>query len=325
MRAVQFDKWGPPSVLHLRTDYPKPTCAVGEVLIRIHAASINPADIAIRSGGFFPLLAKKPKVLGCDFAGVVEDAKRSAKFKPGDKVIAMTNGGNCRNTTGAYAEYIALPADDVAMMPPNLSFEEAAGVPLTALTAWQALDKVKLESGQRLLVQAGSGGVGSWIVQLAKIQGLHVTATCSTPSVTFVKQELGADVVIDYTQQSLLDACKGARFDGVIDCVGGKAESESYACLRRRGTFVEILNPGMSTATLISHLFRSMVGLGPRYDVVFAAPNGAQLQKVADLLTSGKAKAHVDQVFPLSEATKATEYFESRKGGRGKVVLKIQD
>lgn len=182
-----------------------------------------PSTLLMLQLGFFPLLAKKPKVLGCDFAGVVEDAKRSAKFKPGDKVMAMTNGGNCRNTTGSYAEFMAVPADDVAMMPPSLSFEEAAGVPPTALTAWQALDKAKLKSGQRIVVQAGSGGVGSWIVQLAKIQGLHVTATCSTPCVTFVKQELGADVVIDYTQQSLLDACKGAIFDAVIDCVGGKA------------------------------------------------------------------------------------------------------
>ncbi|KAK9867451.1 hypothetical protein WJX84_000712 [Apatococcus fuscideae] len=270
-------------------NHPKPGLSGANVLVRIYAAGINPVDLQTREGppGPLKLLVAKHKVLGGDLAGVVESS-RSSKFKPGDKVLALTKGFQFWTRVGCYAEYMAVPETHLAAMPSGMGFEDAAGVPLTALTAWQALDKAALKPGQRLLVQAGSGGVGMWVVQLAKQRSLHVTATCSTPNVGFVK-ELGADDVIDYTQQSFTEACTGGRkFDGVIDSMGGQVETDSLRCLSFRGVFIGILNKRMSPMALIHRSIKGLLGCGPRYGLIAVAPNGQQLRSVCGL--NGRAR-----------------------------------
>ncbi|KAK9827094.1 hypothetical protein WJX74_006308 [Apatococcus lobatus] len=324
MKAVELRACGPPSVLQLRTDYPKPTAASNSALVRIHAAGINPVDLQTREGGVIKTLVANRKILGGDLAGVVESPSIAyPQFKAGDKVIALTNGFQFWTKVGCYAEYMAVPVSNLASMPSNLSFEDAAGVPLVALTAWQALDKAALKPGQRVLVQAGSGGVGSWVVQLAKQRGLHVTATCSTPNVSFV-QGLGADVVIDYTKQSFVEVCRASpKFDGVVDPMGGQVETNGFKCLSSKGVFVGILNKRMSPTALPLRNLRSMIGLGPRYCLIVVQPNGKQLQAVSELIQIGKVKTLTDRVFPLAQAAEAHEYLDKRRGGRGKVVLQV--
>ncbi|KAK9868006.1 hypothetical protein WJX84_000773 [Apatococcus fuscideae] len=268
-------------------------------------------------------LTVKPKIPGSDLSGVVEDVGGSTKWQRGDRVFALTDGYKFSNNSGCFAEYMAVPEDQLAAMPANVDFNKAAAVPCTALTAWQALDKIKMQAGKRILIQAGSGGVGAWLVQLAKYRGFHVTATCSTPNVDFVKG-LGADVVIDYTQQHISESIsQSGKFDAAVDCVGGQVETETYFCLSRRGSFSAIMNPGMSISNVLFRFVKGLLRLGPRYSMVFCGPNGRQLAQIASLIGSGKALVDVDKVFPLAQAAAATEYFEGRRGGHGKVVLAV--
>ena len=189
MRAVLVERYGDPSVLVVKHDFPKPERARGELLVRIHATSVNPVDTKIRRGLLKWTGGVIPKVLGGDVAGVVEESDPGSRFKPGDKVWGLVAGYRWSVKWGTYADYVTAPEAHFAPMPDNLSFEEAAALPLVALTAWQALGTVRLEPGQgRVLVHAGSGGVGSMAMQIAKARGLHVTTTCSAQNIDLVKE-----------------------------------------------------------------------------------------------------------------------------------------
>lgn len=187
MRAVLVERYGDPSVLVLKQDYPKPARGPSELLVRVHATSVN--DTKIRKGYLKWAGGVVPKVLGGDVAGVVEESDPGSRFQPGDKMWGLVAGYRWSVKSGAYADYVSAPEAHFAPMPESLSFEEAAALPLVALTAWQALGTVRLEAGQgRVLVHAGSGGVGSMAVQLAKARGLQVTTTCSSRNVNLVKE-----------------------------------------------------------------------------------------------------------------------------------------
>jgi len=333
MEAVLFESFGPPSVLKLVTDHPRPERKAGEVLVRNIATSVNPIDYKTRKGDIPRFMVKLPKIVGGDVSGVVTESE-SVKFPVGSRVFSCTTGFQPWNKSGAYAEYVSIPEEHLAMLPDNLDFEDAAGVPLVSLTAWQALEASNLSPGQRLLVHAGAGGVGNMVIQLAKARGVHVTTTCSERNVDFCK-ELGADVAIDYNTQKFEDVCASDPFDCVIDLIGGDVELRSMKVLKSAGTFVSIMNsgwtkkagPGMAmlyTAWyLLTNNTKSLLRLGPKYKMIIAKPNGAQLAKVGELLASGAVKPVVDRKLKLSEAAAAHEYME-QEHARGKVILLIQ-
>lgn len=243
MRAVVIRKFGGPEVLEVEQDWPRPVRRKGEVLVEVLASSVNPVDWKTRRGDAPRLLSTLPKVLGGDLAGTVLEADPGSRFQPGAAVYSCTEGFQLWKKWGTYAEQAAVAEAHLALKPAAASFEEAAGLPLAALTAWQALDAARIEPGQRLLVHAGAGGVGSLAVQLAKARGAHVTATASTRNLAFLRGELGADEAVDYTAQRFEEVC--SPFDAMIDLVGGDYETRSLRALKKKGgVFVSVLNSG---------------------------------------------------------------------------------
>ncbi|DBB11254.1 TPA: hypothetical protein ACH3X3_006694 [Trebouxia sp. C0006] len=217
MRAVLYEKFGPPEVLQL-IDYPLPQRSSGNVLVKISCTSVNPVDLKIRKGSI--AIAIKHKILGGDLAGVVEAADADSEFVKGDRVFALSPDWSFRSKWGCYAEYATIKSSLLARIPDSISFEQAAALPMVSLTAMQALEAAQVKSGQRVLIHGGSGGVGSAGVQIAKAWGAHVTSTCSTKNMQLVK-ELRADEVTDYTQTSVDQVFKDKPFDAVLDVVGG--------------------------------------------------------------------------------------------------------
>jgi NADPH:quinone reductase-like Zn-dependent oxidoreductase len=273
------------------------------------------------------------QVLGGDLCGVVQDSDEDSKFPPGTRVFACTNGFEMWRAEGCYAEFFCAQEAHLAVAPRNLTPAEAAALPLVSLTAWQALERANLAPGQRLLIQAGAGGVGSVAIQLAKARGLHVTTTCSTRNVEFVKA-LGADEAVDYTKERFEEVC--APFDGAIDLIGGEVEVRSLRAVKRAGVFVSVLNSGWTkgrgqlaaSALTLWHLGKnklwSAVRAGPRYHLLFVAPNGAQLAEVAALVEAGTVRPVIDRVLPLERAAEAHAYLE-QEHARGKVVLAVTE
>ncbi|KAK2075797.1 hypothetical protein QBZ16_001538 [Prototheca wickerhamii] len=316
MKAVVYTKNGPSSVLNLVDDWPVPEPKRGEILIKQKATGVNPIDTLIRTGGgLFGLFTKLPKVPGGDICGTIEKLGPSteSEFAIGDTVYALTDGCGPFNPVGTYAEYTIAKADAVAKVPKGLGLVEAAGVPLAGLTAWQALDKAKLQAGQRIFITSGAGGVGGYAIQLAKARGLHVTTSCSGRNADYV-QELGADEVFDYTQgKSVAQVYKHSPFDAVIDSRGGKEQYTHRRVLKRGGTFVSISSPGyerdygssgraLEMFNLLQWKGRHGLGLGPATKIVMAAPNGKQLTAIAELFESGKLRPVQTEVLPLKDA-----------------------
>src|SRR3984893_238524 len=313
MKAIRIHNYGGPEVLHYE-DAPRPEPQAGEVLIRVHAAGVNPIDWKVREGHMKDLWPHKfPLILGWDLSGVVEELgpgpAAAGQFKIGDEVYSIPDP--TRN--GAYADYIVVREPELALKPSSLHHIRAAAVPLAALTAWQSLfDTAQLQPGQRVLIHAGSGGVGHYAVQFAKWKGAYVFATASTRNQDLLR-ELGVDKAIDYTQQRFEDAAR--NIDIVLDTIGGETQERSWSVLKKDGVLVSLVQPPSE---------EKAEELGVRAAFVAGHPSGAQLAEIAIRIDSGKLAPIIDRILPLSEARRAHELSQSGHV-RGKIVLRVKD
>jgi NADPH:quinone reductase-like Zn-dependent oxidoreductase len=324
MRAIRQNAYGGPEVLQL-VDVDKPVPGDGEVLVRVRAASVNPLDWHFMRGEprFMRISSglRKPKQesAGVDFAGTVEAIGRNVtQFKPGDAVF----GGR----SGAFAEYVSVPEDkQIALKPGNVSFEEAAAIPVAGITALQALrDGGHLETAQSVLINGAGGGVGTFAVQIAKSFGARVTGVTSTTNVEMVG-EIGADEVIDYTKQDFTRS--GKRYDLMIDMAGNRSWSECKRVLHPKSSFVIVgglskkpwLGPLSHSAALSVTSFRASQQVVPLF---MARLRKEDLVILQGLLESGKVKPVIDRTYTLEETPEAIRYLELGHA-RGKVVITI--
>jgi NADPH:quinone reductase-like Zn-dependent oxidoreductase len=310
MKAIRIHNYGGPEALEYE-DAPRPEPGEGEVLIRVHAASVNPIDWKVRKGhmkDFWP--HEFPVILGWDLSGVVEKLGRGvSRFKIGDEVFSMPDP--TRN--GAYAEYIVVRGSELALKPNSLHHIRAAAVPLAALTAWQSLfDTAQLQPGQRVLIHAGSGGVGHFAVQLAKWKGAYVFATASTKNQDLLRK-LGVDEPIDYTQQRFEDVAR--NIDIVLDTLGDETQERSWSVLKKGGVLVSLVQPPSE---------EKAKELGVRAAIIGAQPNGAQLTEIAKIIDSGKLAPVIDRILPLSEARRAHELSQFGHT-HGKIALRVSN
>jgi NADPH:quinone reductase-like Zn-dependent oxidoreductase len=304
MKAIQYSSYAGADGLTL-VEAPKPTPQSGEVLVKIHAAGVNPVDIAVSEGFFkdfrpmsFPITA------GSEMAGVIEAVGSDVKnFAVGDAVHATLG------STGAFAEYVAVEVSKLARKPARMSFVEAAGLPVAAATATVALNTGNVERGTKLLIHAAAGGVGSVAVQMAKARGAEVTALASAGNIEFVKT-LGADRVVDRAsryEDSLRD------FDVVLDAFGPPAQERSWSLLRKGGVLVSLVTqPSEETAAKY----------GVRAVRIFGMPTGEVLAQADALVDAGKLKVHVSRTYPLAQAADALREVASGRV-RGKLVLTV--
>src|SRR6266704_2900107 len=308
MKAIVVHEYGGPEVLKYE-DAPRPEPKDNEVLVRMIAAGVNPVDALIRSGKYAKFFGTTlPLIPGYDIAGVVEKTgAKVTKLKVGDPVYAYVMWG------GGYAEYAVATEGEATAKPKSITFVEAAGVPLAALTAWQALiDTAKLSAGQTVLIHGGSGGVGTFAIQIAKARGAKVIATASTANQDLLKK-LGAEVAIDYTKQKFEDVAKDV--DVVLNSVGGDTLARSYGIVKKGGFIVSIVAQP-DQAELEKH--------GIRGAPISVKPNSDELMEITKLIEEKKIKPVVSQVLPLTEAVKAQEQAATHHT-RGKIVLKIAD
>jgi NADPH:quinone reductase-like Zn-dependent oxidoreductase len=307
IKAIVVHQYGGPEVLKLE-NVPRPQPASDQILIRVMAAGVNPVDAYIRSGRFGG--GNLPFTPGMDVAGIVETTGANAKkFKPGDAVYAYLSGSE----QGAYAEFCTANENEAALKPKNISFEQAAAVPLAATTAWQALiDTAKLKAGQTVLIHGGSGGVGHFAVQIAKAKGAKVIATASTGNQDLLK-EIGADQTIDYTKTKFEDVVKDV--DVVLDATRSDALQRSYR-LVKKGGFVVTITGRPDPAELQKH--------GISGSSMMAHPDAEVLDHLTKLIEEKKVKPIVSETLPLAEAAKAHQQIETRHT-RGKIVLKVAD
>jgi len=310
MKAIVVHAYGGPEVLKYE-DRPRPEPKEDQILVRVIAASVNPVDEASRSekyAKFFGITL--PFIPGYDIGGIVEKTgAKITKFKPGDSVYAYLS----LKDGGGYAEYAVATEVETAPKPKLISFVEAAAVPVVALTAWQALiDTAKVSAGQTVLIHGGSGGVGSFAIQIAKARGAKVIATASTANQDLLKQ-LGADVAIDYTKQKFEDVAKDV--DVVLDSVGKDTLARSYGAVKKGG-FIVTLVARIDQAELDKHGIRG-ASLG-------VEPNSSELTEIGKLIDEKKNKVIVSQTFPLSEAVKAQEQVATGHT-RGKIVLQVAE
>lgn len=303
MKAVLINEYGDNGVVQL-TDLDRPEPQAGEVLVKIHAAGVNPVDWKIRSGAGQRMGLNLPIRLGGEIAGTVEAVGDGVRdFQPGDAVYGIIR-------SGGFAEYAIAKTGDVAAKPASLDLVGAAAVPLGALTAWQAMfDVAGLAAGQRLLITSASGGVGSLAVQLAKAKGVHVTGMASGRNEAFVRG-LGVDEFIDYTRQPFEQVARD--MDVVFDTVGEDTFQRAFGTLKPGGFLVT------SVAFPKDEAQRHGVGVAR----VQCKPNAEQLAAIRELVDSGKLKAHVATVLPLAEVKQALELSEGRRT-RGKIVLQV--
>lgn len=324
MQAIVYTQYGSPDVLHLQ-EVPKPSPKEDEVLVKIHAASVNAVDwhlltadiflVRLMTGG---LLKPKTAILGADIAGQVEAVGKNVKqFRPGDEVFGDVFG----HGSGGFAEYVSAPESALVLKPAKLSFEQAAAVPLAAVTALQGLrDKGKLQSGQKVLINGASGGVGTFAVQIAKSCGAEVTAVCSTRNLDQARS-LGADHVIDYTQEDFtrneqrydlifaangyhpLSAYKRALAPGGIYVMAGGSQAQMFQTL--------LLGPGLS-----------LIG-NKTLGIISAKSNQKDLAVIKELLEAGKVVPAIDKRYPLSEVPEALRYLGTGHA-RGKIVITVK-
>jgi NADPH:quinone reductase-like Zn-dependent oxidoreductase len=308
MKAVVAHEYGEPEVLKYE-DAPRPEPKENELLVRVIACGVNPADPLVVSGR----MAKEfgthlPLIPGYDVAGVVEKTgAKVTKFRKGDAVYGYALFG------GGWAEFAVLAENEAALKPKNAPFTDAAAVPLAALTAWQSLiDVAKLGAGQTVLIHGGSGGVGSFAVQIAKARGARVIATASTANQDLLKQ-LGADVAIDYTKTKFEEVAKDV--DVVLDPVGRDTLARSYAVVKKGGI----------VTTLVARPDQAQLDkYGIRGTSISVKPDGNELAEITKLIEAGKIKPIVSQVLPLTDAVKAVQQAETHHT-RGKLVLRIAE
>jgi NADPH:quinone reductase-like Zn-dependent oxidoreductase len=333
MKAFVLERYGKKRALR-SAEMPTPELRDDEVLVEVHAAGVNQLDTKLRDGEFKLILPYRlPLVLGHDVAGVVvEVGSRVRQFKPGDEVYARTDDFRI----GTFAQFVPVKEASLAFKPKNLTMEEAASIPLVGLTAWQALiEKAKLKKGQRVFIQAGSGGVGTFAIQLAKHLGATVATTTSAANASLVKS-LGADVVVDYKTQDFEDVLRD--YDMVLNSQDGKTLEKSLRVLKRGGKLVSISGPpdpdfGKEIAApafmklvmrlLSSGVRRKAKRRGLDYAFLFMKANGSQLREITRLVETGAIRPVIDRVFPFESTNDALAYVEAGRA-KGKVVVKIK-
>lgn len=331
MKTFVIERYGDKAVVRAG-EMPDPQVGADDVLVRIHAAGINPLDLKIRDGAFKTILPYRlPLILGNDLAGVVAQVGSAVtRFAVGDEVYARPD----KDRIGTFAELIAVHQDDVAIKPATLTMTEAASLPLVALTAWQALvERAHVQPGQKVLIHAGAGGLGTIAVQLAKQLGAHVATTASTANVDLVK-ELGADVVVDYKKQGFETVLDG--YDVVLDSLGGETLEKSLRVLKPGGTVVSVAGPPdaafarelgtnpilrLVMSALSFRTRRRAKRLGVTYSFLFMKASGDQLRHLTPLIEAGKIRPVVDRVFPFDQTREALDYVEKGRAKAGKVVV----
>lgn len=333
MKAFVVDRYRKQAALRL-ADMPIPELREDEVLVEVHAAGVNLLDAKIRSGEFKLILPYRlPLILGHDVAGVVvKVGRRVRQFKAGDEVYARVDDFRI----GTFAEFVPVKEASLALKPKGLTMEEAASLPLVGLTAWQALvERAGLKKGQKVFIQAGSGGVGSFAIQLAKHLGATVATTTGTTNVELVKN-LGADVVIDYKTQDFEVALRD--YDVVLNSQDGKTLDKSLRILKRGGKLISISGPpdpefgreimARGPIRLVMRLLSSSVRrkaqrLGVGYSFLFMRAHGDQLREIARLIDDGAIHPVIDRVYPFASTNEALAYVEAGRA-KGKVVVSLK-
>ena len=313
---------------------PRPVPKPDEILVQVHAAGLNPIDYMIAKGTFKPILKfQLPATLGSDLAGVVvEIGSRVTRFKPGDAVFASIFDLGA----GALAEFAVVPESAAALKPANLDYVQAASIPMVGLTSWQALkERANLKSGQKLFIPAGSGGIGTFAIQLAKHFGAKVGTTTSTANVDLVRS-LGADEVIDYKKQEFEDVLRD--YDAVLGTVRGDALAKSLRILKPKSTVVSLIGPPDAAFARARGMNFFMVGVfgllsrkiirrakkcGVAYSFLFVHPNGSQLAEIGELLKARRIQPVIDRIFPFDQAKEALAYLEQGRA-KGKVVVQMR-
>jgi len=333
MKAFVLDRYGKKRALR-SADMPRPELRDDEVLVRVHAAGVNLLDSKIRDGEFKLILPYRlPLILGHDVAGVVvEVGSRVRQFKPGDEVYARPDDFRI----GSFAEYIAVKEESLAVKPKALSMEEAASIPLVGLTAWQALiERANLKKGQKVFIQAGSGGVGTFAIQLAKYVGATVATTTSSANIDLVKR-LGADIVVDYKKDDFEKVLQD--YDVVLHSQDAAALEKSLRVLKPGGTLVSISGPpdpafakGIGASWFVklvvrllsSGVRRKAARRDLRYSFLFMRASGQQLREITSLVDAGAIRPVVDRVFPFESTNQAMAHVETGRA-KGKVVVKVR-
>jgi NADPH:quinone reductase-like Zn-dependent oxidoreductase len=333
MKALTFQRYGKSPGLGI-TEVPRPVPGPDELLVEVHAAGVNPVDNILMTGAFKPVVKLTlPATVGSDVAGVVVAVGSGVtRFKPGDAVFASVFDLG----RGSIAEFVAVPASVAARKPANLDFVQAASVPMVGLTAWQALkERAGLRAGQKVFIPAGSGGIGTFAIQLAKVLGATVGTTTSTGNVDFVRA-LGADEVVDYKTQAFEDVLRD--YDAVLGTVKGDAIETSVGILKPGGRIVSLVGPldaafartrGLNALLrivfrLMSRRIRRLAGKrGIAYSFLFVHPDGQQLAEIGTLLEGGHIRPVIDKVFPFDQAAEALAYLAQGRA-RGKVVVRMQ-
>lgn len=333
MKAMIIEKYGKNTPI-IMSELPMPDIGEHDVLVEVHAASLNPIDFKIKEGKMkFLLKYKFPLILGNDFSGiVVKVGGRVSAFKPGDEVYGRPR----KSRIGTLAEYIAVHEEDIWLKPRNLTFEEAASIPLVGLTTYQAFtDILHLQKGQKILIHAGSGGVGTFAIQLAKLMGAFVATTASDKGYDLVKS-LGADLIINYKKENFEEMLTG--YDAVYDTLGGAALEKSFRILKPSGQIVSISGVpnarfgqeaklGWMKTAILSMVSRKITALEKksqtRYHFLFMKPSGAQLKILKEFIEAGHIKPIIDKVYLLKDAGQAFQYLEGGSA-KGKVIIRIK-
>lgn len=335
MRAFVLTRYGGPEVGELQ-DVPRPEPGRRDLLVRVHAAGLNPVDFKTREGKLRVVQRYRlPVVMGNEFAGVVEACGEDVtRFAPGDRVFARVP----KDRLGAFAEFATVPEDVAAAMPATLDFDAAAAIPLAGLTALQALrDELQLRPGSHVFIPGGAGGVGTFAIQIAKWLGAHVTTTAS-PRGRALVERLGADTVIDYTVEKIADRIH--NMDGVFDLVGGDTLDQSFGVVKPGGKVVSVVAmPEPETArkdlgrgpALMALFWFASFSLrakarkhGARYRFLFMHASGVELSELANLVDAGTLHPIVDRVFPLAEIGQAFAYLETGRA-KGKVIVRMPE
>lgn len=333
MRALTFKRYGKSPGIGF-ADVPRPTLKPDELLVQVHAAGLNPIDNMIPTGTFKPVLQfQLPATLGSDLSGVVvEVGSRVTRFKTGDAVFASIFDLG----TGSIAEYAAVPERAAALKPANLDFVQAASIPMVGLTSWQALkERANLRAGQKVFIPAGSGGIGTFAIQLAKQLGAKVATTTSTGNMELVRS-LGADEVVDYKKEAFEKVLSG--YDAVLGTVRGDAIEKSIDILKPGSVIVSLIGPldaAFARARRLNFFLKFVFGLMSRkirriagkrevaYSFLFVRPDGDQLAEIGKLLAAERIRPVIDKVFPFDQATDALAYLAQGRS-KGKVVIRVR-
>ncbi|MER8872558.1 NADP-dependent oxidoreductase [Mesorhizobium sp. M0814] len=333
MKGFVVDKYNKKGTLRL-AEMPEPELQESDVLVEVHAAGVNLLDSKVKTGEFKLILPyRRPFILGHDVAGkVIRVGSKVSKFKAGDEVYARPRDGRI----GTFAEFIAVNEAEVALKPENLSMEEAASIPLVGLTAWQTLiERANLKKGQKVFIQAGSGGVGTFAIQLAKHLGATVATTASAASADLVKS-LGADVVVDYRKDDFGKVLSG--YDVVLNSQDAKTLEESLSVLKPGGKLISISGPpdpefarekglNLMLRLVLRFLSRGIRAKarrrGVQFSFLFMWAQGDQLSKITALIDAGAIRPVVDRVFPFEATNDALAYVETGRA-KGKVVIKVR-